>query len=1266
MRSNDLSDWRCLKLLLVITIIFTLPCSAAQLPNHEVIARFDAREVLGLDWQRTLVTYPVTLQGKQRKPEQLQVMDADGKEQPFQISHVAYDEKTKVTKARLSFFAELPKNGSYHYELRAGTRRTLSSPVAAKNDGEYLVLDNGVVAIRLPKAGDFHFNTPLKFGQSQAEMVKVYGKQVENGIAPGPIQGVRLVDGRWVGGSYFWAANIQNAPQVTGYNCQVTEQGPLFTEATVRYTFNNGFQYEMTARVLKDDPAIRLDEQYDFGSGGLWDYRLMVSLASGWQEGGWKPDAAYWGSVQNRVGGSYDTLKSAVVATGVDEKVLNQRGFGSRQIAYNQTYAKMFDLAVRYPWAPDVQYFGLVNPADITREAAQNQNIPFLGVAPLHPGNWRGSAGELDGMVFSYDNGDVGLNWSLHVPPHPQTVLHTGEYDPALPLSFGRRQWALVGGSFQSVEKLNALRAYEGFVNLDDYKDWVLDWPSDPKVTYPRLVFSKSDVERLKPSISKLPGADELKTFLYFNDSDARRQILLANLNADSDWSGPFGQARGILTRSAPDVGPMPWETHYRYSQMAGWVGDMDELLSSDKLTPEQRTRLRSQIAALCNLLAEPDVNPRGSLIHLGNPNMPINRFMALPWAASLIPDHPEAKTWLDISEKYIRYKLAMNTAPGGAWSELITYFNASAPSIMQTAAVLAEAKRLDPSTARLAVAPALFTTSLLTPRDPRFNARIVPGWGHEGVDNTFHYLVSAVVMRDLDPKAAEALAWSWDQTGRPMSGHHDAGFSKRVQVYAELVNKLQPNYIPPQLQSTWLPGLGATLRAHAGQPDETYLSLRNGYMTSHSDPNQGDFVLWAKGAPLITTSLFGYAIDQGGPFDKLHKAFGWHNRPRFGAQTNDGGWPGGGVYGGVPAHAFNDSSDYLRAVGTYGPNRWTRQISFMKGQAATGPDYFIFRDSFDPANGDPKTLQQKWWYLRTLGEKTQIQAGANELNYTSAFGPKMNVRFLQPAAITAESRDAAQSGPLYFDNARAWEKAGSPIQKKNNTDNITVEEKMTVTAVGPLAPGQDVLAVLYPYGNNEAPPQYESLGDGAAKISNGESVDYVFLDRKPMKYSAGDIAFEGVAGAVRVFPNEVHLIISEGPGSITYKGATLRSTQPAIKIVPRAQIAKQQVFDVPVPVSKLGSTPLPDGYRIAGNSRCEVTAEKDRIIGKSEGEGGFLYAPMPPELKVLPTLVIDGQTYAPGSPGGNQLIIPLMPGEHSFEVRALEQPPIFRNWQAW
>jgi hypothetical protein len=92
---------------------------------------------------------------------------------------------------------------------------------------------------------------------------------------------------------------------------------------------------------------------------------------------------------------------------------------------------------------------------------------------------------------------------------------------------------------------------------------------------------------------------------------------------------------------------------------------------------------------------------------------------------------------------------------------------------------------------------------------------------------------------------------------------------------------------------------------------------------------------------------------------------------------------------------------------------------------------------------------------------------------------------------------------------------------------------------------------------------------------------------------------------------------------------------------------------------------PIVPGNHIEDPARCELTVQADRIIGRSEGCGGLLYAPMPPGMKVLSTLVIDGQTYAPGT-SGNTLIIPLMPGDHAFEVRALEQPPVFRNWQAW
>jgi hypothetical protein len=865
----------------------------------------------------------------------------------------------------------------------------------------------------------------------------------------------------------------------------------------------------------------------------------------------------------------------------------------------------------------------------------------------------------MDAMLFSYQLGDVCLNWRLRASPHPRTMLHTGEYDPDQPLTFCRRQWALIGGGFQPFEKLWTFRVQEGCVTLDDYKDWVLDWPADSNVTYPRLLFGRAEVEKLSPQLDQLPDGKNFRHYLYVNETDQRREELWNKLTGNSEWSGPAGEARHVLSKGDPSN--IPWAIGYRVSQMTGWAGDMDELLSSERLLPEQRARLRADLAALCYALSEPDVNPRGSMTHLGNPNMPINRFCGLAWAAALIPDHPMSKTWLDTAAKYIRYKLAMMTAPGGTWGELITYYQAGAPHLMQTAGVLARTGRMDESTARLAVDPAQFTMNLLTPPDPRFGARIVPGWGHEGLDFSCHYLVAANAVRGFDPKLAACFAWAWNASGKPLGGQHDAGFSPRAQANSDLLATLPPGLVPPQLASTWLPGFGATLRAHADDPNETLLQLHQGYQVSHCDENQGDFVLYAKGAPLVTLALDAYAVHGDKPFGKLYRSFGFHSRVRFGSTTNTGGWPGGGAVGGTPAHAFSDSADYVRALGDYGPQRWTRQVAFLKGKAATGPSYFVFRDSFTARDGETLGLEAKWWYLRTLGRKNQVTPGDGGFHYTSEFGAMLDVHFLQPAKVAIESREATQGAPLYAGNAQNWRRA-HPDAKPEGDLNVT--ETITVNAAGPVPAGQDIMAALAPLGKGEQPPRYEPLADGVARITTSESTDTVFLAPKPMQFADSEVTFEGRAGAVRVFPNEVHLVISEGPASVSYRGTTLRSETPAVKMIAKADLAKKQTLEVPAPW-KLKDTTLPAGCRIEGPARCELTVQSDRISGRSEGCGGLLYAPMPSGMNVLPTLVIDGQTYAPGTSGGT-LIIPLMPGDHGFEVRALEQPPVFRNWQAW
>lgn len=128
-------------------------------------------------------------------------------------------------------------------------------------------------------------------------------------------------------------------------------------------------------------------------------------------------------------------------------------------------------------------------------------------------------------------------------------MLHTGEYDPDLPLTFCRRQWALVGRGFQPFEKLWTFRSQEGCVTLDDYKDWVLDWPADSTVTFPRLLFGRAEVEKLKLQLDRLPDGKSFRQYLYVKETDKGREELWNKL-------GDNVTVEDSMTITA--VGPLP------------------------------------------------------------------------------------------------------------------------------------------------------------------------------------------------------------------------------------------------------------------------------------------------------------------------------------------------------------------------------------------------------------------------------------------------------------------------------------------------------------------------------------------------------------------------------------------------------------------------------------------------------------------------------------------------------------------------------------
>lgn len=1289
----------------------------------EPLAVFECREVVGKDWPRMMVTYPLEFKPGQAQAGELRLLDGQGKEVTSQVWKVKTHVDGSIATARISFYAELSRGGSYRYTVEAGEPADAGNGPKATVQGGTLTLDSVKVALRLPAGERRYTDNPLSMVLDRSAAVQNLANLEEAGLAFGPIAGVRLNDDSWVGGSYFTAESIEsvrfrqqyrkdspgpemdqqavaNAPKVVAYCGQITEQGPLFVEAVSRFEFDNGGFYQMTAQVRTDDPAARVDEVMDLkgNTPPLDPLYLSVVLQDGKQA--WKPDAVALGPNGKM---KYAPLEEAIESHGFAPR------FGSRQIACDTDRSALADVVSHYAWEDrNIHYLGVVNSAQLKASKA----APFLGIMPMHAGAWRAAdwvfppkQPHLFQHLLAWKDGTLEMRWTVRAQPHSQDVLHTGEFDPEFGLTGVRRIWALMGGPFQYHDTLWPMRAYEGYVNLDHYKDWNLAWSPDTQ-------------EGLQQPLANLNGPP------------------VRNFNA------------AFLGADSPDL---PWYSHYRQSETMAWAVAMRRTLADTSIPAANRGQLRAQVAAWCYLMADPDFNPRASLSHLGNPNMPINRFFALPFAAMVIPEHPMAKTWLDVSADYVRYKGGMNIAPGGAWSELISYYGASAPTLVHGALAAEWNNRLDPKIGALAASVVDFTLKIITPPDPRYGVRLVPGFGHEGNLIFNQWTPAAALIEKQNPDLAAAFVWAWDQQGRPGEQQHDNGFTELTgNQLTNLLPRATPQVLNKALASSWIPGFGAALRSGGADPKATFMGYRQGYLASHSDANQGDFIIYAKGAPLTTMSIFGYAMRQQPEFVKLYNEFGWHSNVRFGKQSDDGGWPGGGNSSGVHRHFFSDSVDYLKGIGEYSATylkpddstardlsapdavRWTRQIVFLKDSDVNGPNYFVFRDSYRSLHGDPSKLQQTWWYQRTLGKKDQVTATRTGFDYTSQWGQKMSVRFLQPNQVTVESRQGRAQSGLNNYLAKAWAKAGSPTAKNGN-ESVPVDE-ITVNAVGPMPGGQDVMVVIYPQGPGEAAAKSESLADGVARITTPRGTDYVFANPDGVSFENDEVSFSGAVGAVRVLGNQVHLTVAEGAGTVSYKGYTLRAGQPATKIVSLADIAKGGTVDIPAPKFTIAfaldeqagkiepvasgvrkqtlatgvayefnsDTPLNfqqdqvvfvgqrggivvdhaagttrlvmlDGTTIGhGTAKAEVasgpydlTFHHDKVVGVNEGPGRFVNITQPEGIVMMPTVTSDGISNAPGT-RGRIAVVPLLDDRYEFVLENLKQPPVFRNWQHW
>ena len=576
-----------------------------------------------------------------------------------------------------------------------------------------------------------------------------------------------------------------------------------------------------------------------------------------------------------------------------------------------------------------------------------------------------------------------------------------------------------------------------------------------------------------------------------------------------------------------------------------------------------------------------------------------------------------------------------------------------------------------------------------------------MPSLGHGSQIDYYYAFANAILLRNLDTDQTKDLAWVWNAMGKPTdknAKNHREGYDLYkyfLPVFGHLLGDEKvtnsEKHRDRVLKSRWHPGWGAVLRSHPGDPNETYMAYRQGFMVSHADPNQGDFVIHAKGTPLTPSSKAHYLLhnpgrgDWGGP-EGLYATKGDHFcRIRFGKPEYYGGQPGGGTESNVNEFFTGDSVDYVRGWGSYndqnkwatpksewisgspeGPIHWDRQVLFLKGKTASGPNYFVFRDTFTG-----NTKQDKFWHLRTAVQPDKIQKNAKGFSVHAENDTRLHATFLSP------------------------EKVQTKVVSGRDSDIVS-----TVAQVRADASQNEYLSVLYPSLPKEKQPKLEKLADGVLKSQTSEGTDYVFLGGdNTLEHEANGISFKGRSGAIRVGKDAVHFILStaDGEGYKSYKGFTCSGVAPFEKVVAINKLKKGATLKVPAPKysiqfqdSKLkqngdgivfegtsgGVEPLGidsarlvlgpgrgkvgfKDFEIWGEGPFEIKIADDGIVGVTEGRERFIYMKRPPTLKGIPALWIDGVGSAPGYQGN--LAIPVFAGKHEIKISEAKQPDLFR-----
>jgi len=836
-----------------------------------------------------------------------------------------------------------------------------------------------------------------------------------------PISGIRLRSGKWTTG-----ATLEGAAEVTGYRVELTARGPVFAEAVCHITFADQGTWKLTLRVMNREPVILVEESLDAPAGGT----LRLPLGG---------DAFRPSHLLHRHG-------------------MNQLGkVDSWQIAPGQAFA----LEPWLRWFVNVRqgnWFALYTPG---AAAPGSQDGDLLMVGALRPSlwrdpDWKGKAPQLSPLV--------------------PAMAEAGMVSLQLPLGGGARRWML--GTPPLAESVAPLAAKDvrvaplpqkylikhGDFPLDEVKDYVLEWPGDVS-NYPRLFVGKQDLPALRSGLKNDPAqvrrwvSDqpidkyniEAPLLAYFASQDPALGRALAQKSRE--WLQQIVDKDLLEQDSRVTLGVAP---HMLSVLLLPTINLTDAVLGSDVLTPEQRQRTFAQLAFLGYTVTRDDYwSPARGFA--ANPNMTTTVALYQTALASLIPSHPQAKSWAERGLRELQHQLQAWSDEDGGWLEAPHYAMVALDHMLGAFLVASRAgfgDHVHDLRARKAIE---WLAKISTPRDRRTGGfRHYPPIGNTYMgEGTGMFGIVAGLWKQRDPEFAAQMQWMCDEHGSPA-----IGLFGPFGTFAGYQGLLKSHGVAPKAPaygSEWFRNTGVVLRNSYGTERETYLHLIAGSNHDHYDHDSGSIVLWGKGRLLADD--FGYIG---------RHAAQWHSQVTSPALGTD-------ALMRIEAFAPASALDYV--AGRKGV--WRRQIALVKDADPLGPNFFLLRDTHDA----PEPATWRLW-LTTKGivlhERGATVEGEDDVD--------LDVFLHEPRRLATATESTVQKGMGRRDGKEG------PTETRQTALVATLPSRGTLTAL------------LYPRLKQEPPPTVTWFADGRiAAVKSPAGTDYVLVAPDAPPQPVGD-----------------------------------------------------------------------------------------------------------------------------------------------------------------